>query len=226
MNQQEHLIELTAGVVSAHVSNNSVAVSDLPTLINNVFTSLAGLGATPEPEVVAPEPAVSIRQSVKPDFIVCLEDGKKLKMLKRHLMTHYQMTPDDYRAKWGLPADYPMVAPNYAEQRRALAKSIGLGNKRADAVETAPAAQEEASKPAKVTRARKTTTAPATASEAAPAAAPEASVASEAQAEDPGAARVAAVEASVNPEPTPEPSPVIVPEPAPEQVGELVETEA
>ncbi len=126
----ETLITLTADIVAAHVSNNSVAVSDLPLLIQNVHGALAGLG-TPEvaPEVKQ-EPAVSIRASVKPDFIVCLEDGKKLKMLKRHLMTHYQMTPEQYRAKWNLPADYPMVAPNYAEQRRSLAKKIGLGTKR------------------------------------------------------------------------------------------------
>jgi predicted transcriptional regulator len=127
---QETLVTLTADIVAAHVSNNSVAVSDLPILIQNVHGALAGLGiAAAEPEVKQ-EPAVSIRSSVKPDFIVCLEDGKKLKMLKRHLMTHYQMTPDQYRAKWGLPADYPMVAPNYAEQRRTLAKKIGLGTKR------------------------------------------------------------------------------------------------
>ena len=93
--------------------------------------ALAGLGAkAPEPEAKKQEPAVSIRSSIKPDYIVCLEDGKKLKMLKRHLMTHYQMTPEQYRAKWNLPADYPMVAPNYAEQRRSLAKKIGLGTKR------------------------------------------------------------------------------------------------
>ena len=114
----ETLITLTADIVSAHVSNNSVAVSDLPPLIQNVHSALRGLGqAAPAPEVKL-EPAVSIRASVKPDYIVCLEDGKKLKMLKRHLMTHYQMTPEQYRAKWSLPSDYPMVAPNYAEQRR------------------------------------------------------------------------------------------------------------
>ena len=125
----ETLITLTADIVAAHVSNNSVAVSDLPLIIQNVHSALAGLGtATAEPEVKQ-EPAVSIRSSIKPDYVVCLEDGKKLKMLKRHLMTHYQMTPDDYRAKWNLPADYPMVAPNYAEQRRTLAKKIGLGTK-------------------------------------------------------------------------------------------------
>jgi predicted transcriptional regulator len=125
----ETLITLTADIVSAHVSNNSVAVNDLPQLIQNVHNALTGLGATPEEAPAKLEPAVSIRSSVKPDYIVCLEDGKKLKMLKRHLMTHYQMTPEDYRRKWGLSTDYPMVAPNYAEQRRALAKKIGLGTK-------------------------------------------------------------------------------------------------
>ena len=127
---EDTLIALTADIVAAHVSNNSVAVNDLPQLIQNVHGALSGLGgkaAVPEPK---PEPKVPIRSSIKPDYIVCLEDGKKLKMLKRHLMTHYQMTPDQYRQKWGLNADYPMVAPNYAEQRRTLAKSIGLGTKR------------------------------------------------------------------------------------------------
>ena len=123
------LLTLTADIVAAHVSNNSVAVNDLPTLIQNVHMALAGIagaGSAPEVKLV---PAVSVRASIKPDYIVCLEDGKKLKMLKRHLMTHYNMTPDDYRRKWGLNSDYPMVAPNYAEQRRVLAKSIGLGTK-------------------------------------------------------------------------------------------------
>jgi predicted transcriptional regulator len=124
----EMLITLTADIVAAHVSNNSVAVSDLPVLINHVHGALSGLsgGVT---VAVAPEPAVPIRGSVKRDYITCLEDGKRLKMLKRHLMTHYGMTPDDYRTKWGLPGDYPMVAPAYAEQRRDLAKAIGLGRK-------------------------------------------------------------------------------------------------
>lgn len=125
----ETLITLTSDIVAAHVSNNNVTVEDMPALIANVFGALAGLGG---PVVVVeekPEPAVSVRASVKPDYIVCLEDGKKLKMLKRHLMTHYNMTPDDYRARWNLPADYPMVAPNYAEKRRELAKKIGLGRK-------------------------------------------------------------------------------------------------
>ncbi len=128
---QEAMITLTADIVAAHVSNNSVAVNDLPTLISNVHGALIGLtGPAPVVAEAKQEPAVSIRASIKPDYVVCLEDGKKLKMLKRHLMTHYNMTPDQYRAKWGLPADYPMVAPNYAEQRRTLAKSIGLGTKR------------------------------------------------------------------------------------------------
>ncbi len=127
---QETFITLTADIVAAHVSNNSVAVNDLPVLIANVHAALSKLDSpVAEPEVKQ-EPAVSIRASIKPDYVICLEDGKKLKMLKRHLMTHYQMTPDQYRAKWNLPADYPMVAPNYAEQRRTLAKKIGLGTKR------------------------------------------------------------------------------------------------
>lgn len=123
----ETLITLTADIVAAHVSNNSVAVADLPLIIQNVHSALAGLGTPTAEAEVKQEPAVSIRSSIKPDYVVCLEDGKKLKMLKRHLMTHYGMTPDDYRAKWGLAADYPMVAPAYAEQRRVLAKAIGLG---------------------------------------------------------------------------------------------------
>ena len=124
------LITLTADIVAAHVSNNSVAVNDLPQLISNVHGALSTLtGASAAPEI-RQEPKVPVRSSIKPDYIVCLEDGKRLKMLKRHLMTHYQMTPDQYRQKWGLNSDYPMVAPNYAEQRRALAKSIGLGTKR------------------------------------------------------------------------------------------------
>ncbi|HKT75521.1 MAG TPA: MucR family transcriptional regulator [Sphingobium sp.] len=128
--QSELLITLTSDIVAAHVSNNSVAVSDVASLIQNVHAALSGLATPTAAPEVKPEPAVSVRSSIKPDYIICLEDGKKLKMLKRHLMTHYQMTPEDYRSKWGLPADYPMVAPNYAEQRRSLAKKIGLGTKR------------------------------------------------------------------------------------------------
>jgi predicted transcriptional regulator len=125
----EMLITLTSDIVAAHVSNNNVAVEDVASLIHNVFGALSGLGQAVIVEEKMPEPAVSIRSSIKPDFIVCLEDGKKLKMLKRHLMTHYNLTPDQYRVRWNLPADYPMVAPNYAEKRRELAKKIGLGRK-------------------------------------------------------------------------------------------------
>lgn len=125
----EMLITLTSDIVSAHVANNNVAVSDLPMIIKNVHEALSGLSGK-SAEQVALEPVVPIKSSIKPDYIVCLEDGKKLKMLKRHLMTHYGMTPDEYRLKWGLPRDYPMVAPNYAEQRRKLAKAIGLGRKK------------------------------------------------------------------------------------------------
>ena len=124
------LLTLTADIVAAHVSNNSVAVNDLPNLIQNVHSALSGISGVSAAPEAKPEPKVSIRASIKPDYIVCLEDGKKLKMLKRHLMTHYNLTPDQYRQKWGLSSDYPMVAPNYAEQRRTLAKSIGLGTKR------------------------------------------------------------------------------------------------
>jgi len=127
---EDTLLTLTADIVAAHVSNNSVAVNDLPNLIQNVHSALSGIAGSNVAAEPKPEPKVSIRSSIKPDYIVCLEDGKKLKMLKRHLMTHYNMTPNEYRQKWGLSADYPMVAPNYAEQRRKLAKSIGLGTKR------------------------------------------------------------------------------------------------
>lgn len=135
----ETIITLTADIVSAHVENNQVAVGDLPALIAKVHAALAGLGAPVVVPIVEQEPAVSIRSSVKPDYIVCLEDGKKLKMLKRHLSTNFGMSPADYRAKWKLPADYPMVAPNYAEQRRNLAHKIGLGRK-----PSAPASPEPA----------------------------------------------------------------------------------
>ena len=128
-NNPERLQNLTADIVAAHVSNNTVAISDLPQLIANVYGALSNLVGVDKAEE-KPEPKVPIRSSIRPDYIVCLEDGKRLKMLKRHLATHYQLTPQQYRERWGLPADYPMVAPNYAEQRRTLAKSIGLGTKR------------------------------------------------------------------------------------------------
>ena len=125
----ETLITLTSDIIAAHVSNNNVNGEELPSLITSVYGALAVLGNAPAPVEVRPEPAVSIRASIKPDYIVCLEDGKKLQMLKRHLMTHYKLTPEQYRQRWNLPADYPMVAPNYAEKRRELAKKIGLGRK-------------------------------------------------------------------------------------------------
>lgn len=121
------ILALTSDIVASHVSNNIVAVSDIPQLIKNVYTSLSQLGEQESQAEEKQQPAVSIRASVKADYIVCLEDGRRLKTLKRHLMAAYGMTPEDYRAKWGLPADYPMVAPNYAETRRQLALSIGLG---------------------------------------------------------------------------------------------------
>ncbi|KQM28952.1 MULTISPECIES: MucR family transcriptional regulator [unclassified Sphingomonas] len=124
------LIALTADIVAAHVGNNTIELAEIPTLIRSVHGALAGLASTAEAPAPRAEPAVSVRASIKPDYIVCLEDGRKLKMLKRHLMTHYNLTPEQYRAKWNLPADYPMVAPNYAEQRRTLAKQIGLGTQR------------------------------------------------------------------------------------------------
>jgi predicted transcriptional regulator len=131
MNDTESLMTMTADIVASHVSNNSVALSDLPVLIANVHKALAGLGgpataSETEDKVV---PAVSIRTSVKPDLIACLTCGKKFKMLKRHLMTDHQMTPEQYRAKWNLPKPYPMVAPDYAAKRRNLALTIGLGRR-------------------------------------------------------------------------------------------------
>lgn len=124
------LLSLTTEIVSSHVSNNTVAQSDIPALIEQVFRALSGLGSGVS-SVAAdrPQPSVPVKKSVTPDYIVCLEDGKKLKMLKRHLKTAYDMTPEEYRERWGLPNDYPMVAPNYAKQRSRLAKDIGLGTK-------------------------------------------------------------------------------------------------
>ena len=121
------LLDHTTRIVAAHVANNPIAVTDVPGLISTVHQALATLG--PEEPAPRPEPAVPIKQSVKPEYIVCLDDGKKLKMLKRHLRTAYNMTPDDYRKRWGLPGDYPMTAPNYAATRSKLAKKIGLGRK-------------------------------------------------------------------------------------------------
>ena len=140
-NFDDTLLTLTADIVAAHVSNNSVAVNDLPNLIQNVHAALSGISGGSAAVEEKPEPKVSIRASIKPDYIVCLEDGKKLKMLKRHLMTAYDMTPEEYRAKWGLKPDYPMVAPNYSARRQTLAKQIGLGRK------PAPPAPVEPEKP-------------------------------------------------------------------------------
>jgi predicted transcriptional regulator len=122
------VLELTAQIVSAHVSNNSVTMDALPSLIQEVYKTLAGVGKEPMHQE-RPQPAVPVKKSVFPDHIICLEDGKKLKMLKRHLKTAYNMSPEQYRERWGLAPDYPMVAPNYARHRSSLAKKIGLGTK-------------------------------------------------------------------------------------------------
>lgn len=125
----EMLITLTSDIVASHVSNNSVAIEDVPTLIGNVYSALSGLGTAAPAEEPKPEPAVSVRASVKKDHLVCLDCGKKMKMLKRHLATEHAMSPETYRTRWDLPADYPLVAPDYAETRRDLAVKIGLGRK-------------------------------------------------------------------------------------------------
>ncbi len=125
--QSPELLELTTKVVAAQVANNPIAATEVPGLIVTVHQTLATLG--PEEPAAKPNPAVPIKQSVKPEYIVCLEDGKKLKMLKRHLKTAHKLTPAEYRERWGLPRDYPMVAPNYAATRSKLAKKIGLGRK-------------------------------------------------------------------------------------------------
>jgi predicted transcriptional regulator len=126
----ELLIELTAEIVAAYVSNNSVAANDLPGVISQVHAALGGTVAPAEEVLEKPKPAVSVRRSIQSDHLVCLEDGQKFKSLKRHLMTHHGLTPEQYREKWDLPADYPMVAPSYAESRSRLAKEMGLGQKR------------------------------------------------------------------------------------------------
>jgi predicted transcriptional regulator len=128
MEDRAEIIEMTADIVSAYVGNNEVGAADLPMLIHAVHSALKGVSSAPEPVEAAPkEPAVPIKRSVSPEFLVCLEDGRKFKSLKRHLRTKYNMSPEDYRAKWGLPKDYPMVAPNYAKARSDLAKQMGLG---------------------------------------------------------------------------------------------------
>ncbi len=124
------ILGLTAQIVSAHAANNALETGTLPSVIRAVYNTLSHIGETPEPAVERAPPAVPIRKSVFPDYIICLEDGKRLKMLKRHISTSFNLTPDQYRDKWGLDASYPMVAPNYAERRSELAKQIGLGTHR------------------------------------------------------------------------------------------------
>jgi predicted transcriptional regulator len=148
---QDEIRALTATIVSAHVGNNSVAISDLPSLIVQVHGALSGLDKPIEPVVERPQPAVPIKKSVTAEYLICLEDGKKLKMLKRHLSSAYGLTPDQYRERWGLPADYPMVAPAYAQQRSTLAKSIGLGTRRG----APPPQPAKAAAPAKRGRSKK-----------------------------------------------------------------------
>ena len=124
------ILPLVTDILAAHLSNNTVAMAELPTLIRNVYDALATAGGAAEPVAERPNPAVPIKKSVTPDHIICLEDGKKLKMLKRHLKTAFNMTPEEYRERWDLPPDYPMVAPNYAIARSELAKQMGLGQQR------------------------------------------------------------------------------------------------
>ncbi|PAQ07646.1 MucR family transcriptional regulator [Mesorhizobium temperatum] len=138
---ETELLELTANIVAAYVSNNPLPVSELGRVIADTFAAVSKLQAAPEPQLEEKRaPAVPIKKSVTPDFIICLDDGKKFKSLKRHIGTHYNLTPDEYRAKWGLPADYPMVAPNYAATRSQLAKASGLGRKAAAPEPVAPPA--------------------------------------------------------------------------------------
>ena len=130
MNEKADLIEMTADIVSAYVGNNLVAPADIPMLIQQIYAALGDVAnGTGAAALAKAEPAVPIRKSITPDFLICLEDGKKFKSLKRHLRTHYNLSPDEYRRKWGLPRDYPMVAPNYAQARSKLAKKMGLGQK-------------------------------------------------------------------------------------------------
>jgi len=126
---QNELLVLTANIVSSHVSNNPVSGDSLTKIIREVYETLSTVGGSAETKLERPGPAVPIKKSVTPDYVICLEDGKKLKMLKRHLSTAYNMTPEQYRERWNLPADYPMVAPNYAKKRSALARKIGLGTR-------------------------------------------------------------------------------------------------
>jgi predicted transcriptional regulator len=148
MTDQSNILELTAEIVASHVSNNNVATGDVANLIQSVFTALTAAEQPPVVEAPKAEPAVPVRSSIKHDYIVCLEDGAKLKMLKRYLRTNFDMSPEDYRAKWDLPKNYPMVAPAYAETRRNLANAIGLGRKKV--VEAVEGVEDAVAKPARV----------------------------------------------------------------------------
>jgi predicted transcriptional regulator len=151
MDSQTDFVTLAADIVGAYVSNNSVAPADLPALIQSIYSTLSSAGTKPAAAPVEElKPAISIKKSVTPDFIICLEDGKRFKSLKRHLRTAYDMTAEEYRTKWGLPNDYPMVAPSYARARSDLAKKMGLGQQRSAAKKAAPAPQ-----PVKAKRGRK-----------------------------------------------------------------------
>jgi predicted transcriptional regulator len=132
MDSKNNLVELTADIVAAYVGNNSVAQADLPKLIGDIYRSLASAtnGSEIKFDTLEARPAIAVKKSITPDYLICLEDGKRFKSLKRHLRTHYELSPEQYREKWGLPADYPMVAPNYARARSSLAKKIGLGQNR------------------------------------------------------------------------------------------------
>lgn len=131
MESKSKNLELAAQIVAAYVGNNSVPQADIPRLISEIYKSLEGIATGEQPKALAvePKPAINARKSITPDFLVCLEDGKKFKSLKRHLRSHYNLSPEQYREKWGLPADYPMVAPNYAMARSSLAKRMGLGKR-------------------------------------------------------------------------------------------------
>lgn len=138
MDDKAELLEMTVGIVTSYLEGNPVEAGDLAKLIADVYASLDQLGAPPPPEPLPPlEPAVPVKKSITPDYLICLEDGRRFKSLKRHLRTRYGMTPDEYRAKWGLPKDYPMVAPNYAQSRSELAKTMGLGQARRNALAAA-----------------------------------------------------------------------------------------
>ena len=152
--QNQQLIELTADIVSAHLASNTVAVGDVPNLIHRVHETLAGLGQAAAEALEAKSPVVSVRASLKPDYLICMECGKKQTTLKRHLQSAHQMTPAQYRADYGLPQDYPMVAPNYSERRSTLAKTLGLGRKKAEAQPKPAAASDARKAPARAARGR------------------------------------------------------------------------